>query len=219
MPPNVQTRIPVMCLTQDGTGIPHSVQAARLCEAGARWVQLRTKEADRSRWLEEAIAATEACHRRGAVLVVNDSVEIAIASGADGAHVGGLDGAWPEARRLLGPGRILGGTVNDSADARRARVSGCLDYVGVGPLRFTATKRGLAPVLGLEGVRALIEGLQGLPAWVIGGVTPADLPTLREAGAAGVAVSSALHRGGHLEDNVRAFLSAWPAHAETASLP
>ena len=79
----------------------------------------------------------------------------------------------------------------------------------MGPLRFTATKQNLAPVLGFEGVRALLARLDGLPAWVIGGVEPGDLPALRMTGAAGAAVSSALYRGGRIEENLNAFLAAW----------
>jgi len=179
MPLDPQGRFPVMCLTQDGTGIGHAEQAARLCAAGARWIQLRMKGAGREAWLAEAAAAARACRRHGAVLVVNDSVDVALESGADGAHLGRLDAAWSEARRRLGPDRILGGTVGSAADARRAARSGCLDYAGVGPLRFTATKGNLAPVLGFGGVRAIIGQLRGIPAWVIGGVLPADLPALR----------------------------------------
>jgi thiamine-phosphate pyrophosphorylase len=223
MPLDPQRRFPVMCLTQDGTGVAHAEQAERLCAAGARWIQLRMKGAPRERWLAEARSAAEACRRHGAILIVNDSVDIALASGADGAHLGRLDGAWAAARSALGPDRILGGTVNDPADALRAAESGCLDYAGVGPLRFTPTKRGLAPVLGLDGVRRLLAALRGIPAWVIGGVVPGDLPGLRDAGAAGVAVSSALHGPGGIEANLGEFLAAWPApsgrpreHAQTA---
>jgi thiamine-phosphate pyrophosphorylase len=199
-----------MCLTQDGTGLTHAEQAARLCAAGARWVQLRMKGADRGLWIDEACAAAEACHAHGAILIVNDSAEIAVASGADGAHLGSLDGPWAEARSALGPDRILGATVNSEADARRAAECGCVDYAGVGPLRFTPTKQALAPVLGIDGVARLVADLRGIPAWVIGGVGPGDLPALRRAGAAGVAVSSAIHRGGRLEENLRDFLAAWP---------
>jgi thiamine-phosphate pyrophosphorylase len=213
MPLEPQSRFPVMCLTQDGTGVPHAEQAARLCAAGARWVQLRMKDASPAQWLEEASAAAEVCHGHGAILIVNDSVEIALASGADGAHIGSLDGGWSEARSALGPDRILGGTVNNPADAERAVSSGSLDYAGVGPLRFTSTKRGLAPVLGIGGVRRLVADLRGIPAWVIGGVAPEDLAELWGAGAAGVAVSSSIHCRGCLEENLRAFLAAWPQDA------
>jgi thiamine-phosphate pyrophosphorylase len=203
-------RIPaVMCLTQDGLGVSHASQVARLCAAGAGWIQLRMKAAPLPDWKAEAVRAVAECRRHGAVLIVNDSVDVALDSGADGVHLGSLDGAWAEARRRLGPGALIGGTVNTSADARRALEAGCLDYVGVGPLRFTATKLNLSPVLGLEGIRRLVRELAGLPAWAIGGVTPADLPGLRLAGAAGVAVSSFLYRGGPLEANLLSLLDAW----------
>jgi len=219
MPLDPRRLFPVMCLTQDGIGLAHAEQAERLCAAGARWIQLRMKGATRAAWVAEAAAAVRACRRHGAVLVVNDSVDIALESGADGAHLGGLDGAWGEARRLLGPGRILGGTVGSASDARRAAQSGLLDYAGVGPLRFTATKRNLAPLLGLGGVRAVIAQLGGIPAWVIGGVLPGDLPGLREAGAAGAAVSSRLYRGGLIEENLREFLGAWGRPEEAVRDP
>jgi len=218
MPLDYKRLRPVMCLTQDGTGVPHSEQAARLCAAGARWVQLRMKGAPRPLWLAEARAAVEACHAHGAVLIVNDSVDIALESGADGAHLGALDGAWDGARAALGRDRLLGGTVNDVPGALLAAESGCLNYVGVGPLRFTRTKLKLAPLLGLDGVRRVIAALGDIPAWVIGGVTAADLPALRAAGASGAAVSSELHRNGALEENLRSLLAAWPPGAGTPRL-
>jgi thiamine-phosphate pyrophosphorylase len=174
------------------------------------------KGAERAPWLREASAAAAACRAGGAVFIVNDSVEVALGSGADGVHLGSLDEEWASARKRLGPGRIIGGTVNNAADARRAVRSGCLDYAGVGPLRFTSTKAGLAPVLGLEGVRALLAELGDLPGWVIGGVEPSDLAALRGAGARGAAVSSALFRGGRLEENLGAFHEAWGPRAEPA---
>jgi thiamine-phosphate pyrophosphorylase len=204
----------VMCLTMDGLGLSHSAQVHELCAAGAGWIQLRMKGASPPAWLAEAKAAADACRSHGALLIVNDHVEIARESGADGVHLGSLDLDWREARRALGPSFIIGGTVNNVDDARRALDSGCLDYVGVGPLRFTATKRGLSPVLGIGGVRALLAELPGLPAWVIGGVEPADLPAIRAAGAAGAAVSSFLYRSGAVAANFRALLGAWAQSPE-----
>ncbi len=199
----------MMCLTMGGPGAAHARQAEELCAAGAGWIQLRMKGASRRAWLAEARAAVGACRGQGAILIVNDSVDIAGESGADGVHLGSLDADWREARRLLGPSSVIGGTVNNSDDARRAVESGCLAYAGVGPLRFTETKRGLSPVIGLEGVRRLVAELGSLPAWAIGGVEPADLPGIRAAGAAGVAVSSFLFRGGQVARNLRALLGAW----------
>jgi thiamine-phosphate pyrophosphorylase len=200
---------PVMCLTQDGLGMPHSTQVSRLCVAGAKWIQLRMKDASEAAWLAEARACVKTCHAHGAILVVNDSVDIAVKSGADGVHLGKLDAGWTEARRKLGPSFIIGGTVNNSGDAQMAVSSGCLDYAGVGPLRFTATKRALSPVIGIEGVGRLIRELRGLPAWVIGGVGPPDMPAIRAMGAAGAAVSSFLFRGDNIEHNYRELLESW----------
>lgn len=208
-------RFPLMCLTLDGTGLSHAAQAERLCAAGARWVQLRMKGAGRREWLSEARAAVEACRRYAALLVVNDSVEIALESGAHGVHLGGKDGSWEEARRVLGPTKIVGGTVNNAQDAARAAASASLDYVGVGPLRFTATKKNLSPVLGISGIRELVGLLGPLPAWGIGGVVPGDMAGLRSAGAAGAAVSSALRRPD--SGGVRAFIDAWQHGAQAVT--
>jgi thiamine-phosphate pyrophosphorylase len=206
-------RFPLMCLTQDGLALTHTEQAAELCRAGVRWIQLRMKTASLSADDRLVIAreVVRLCREHGAICIINDDPNLAVAAQADGAHLGRADGDWPEARRILGAGRILGGTVNQAADAAAAAAAGCLDYVGVGPLRFTATKARLAPVLGESGVRALLRQLDGLPAWVIGGVRPEDLPALRAAGAAGVAVTAALYRDGRIAENVAALQAAWSA--------
>jgi thiamine-phosphate pyrophosphorylase len=178
------------------------------------------KHAAPDAWIATARRVVEVCRRHRARCVVNDSVEVALAAGADGVHLGSQDLDWREARARLGAGRILGGTVNSLEDAARAVSVRVLDYVGVGPWRFTTTKKKLSPVLGPAGVRTVISALDGLPAWVIGGITQADLPEVCAAGAAGVAVSSALLNGGldHVEGAFRAFAAAWPHLRESRSL-
>ncbi|HZZ56986.1 MAG TPA: thiamine phosphate synthase [Opitutaceae bacterium] len=194
---------PVMCLTQDGLELSHEEQARRLCGAGAKWVQLRMKGADEATWLRTARDFVAICRAHGAIGIVNDGVDIALAAGAAGVHLGAEDGDWRAARAALGPARILGGTVNDAAAARRAVAAGCLDYAGVGPLRFTSNKARLAPLLGVEGIGEVVAVMPGLPAWAIGGVEAGDVSDLLAAGAAGVAVSSCLYRGGTVEENYR----------------
>lgn len=202
-------KTPLMCLTQEGIALSPVEQVSRLCAAGARWIQLRLKQADAATWLATAREVVSICRRHGAVCIINDNVDLALAVGADGVHLGKLDLGWKEARARLGPARILGGTVNDAGDVAHAKAAGCLDYVGVGPLRFTTTKQKLAPVLGFAGIRELVAQLDGLPAWAIGGVVADDLPALRDAGAAGVAVTGALFREGRVEENFRALEAAW----------
>ncbi len=193
----------------DGLALTHDEQAARLCEAGARWIQFRHKGASLESWTGLAREVVSVCRSHGAVCIVNDSVDVALASGADGVHLGKQDEDWAAARRRLGRSLLLGGTVNNADDAARALSANCLDYVGVGPWRYTATKKNLSPVLGEPGVRLLVAMLDGFPAWVIGGIEPADLPTVRATGAAGVAVSSGLFCDGRLEKNYKTYAAAW----------
>lgn len=212
-------RFPLMAITQDGGPMPPAEQAARLCAAGVRWIQLRMKDAPRAQWLDTAREVASICRANGALCIVNDSVEIALESGADGAHLGQKDMDWTEARRRLGPDRILGGTVNREQEAHKAARAGCLDYVGVGPLRFTRTKKDLAPLQGYEGIKNFLSIVNGIPAWAIGGIELGDLPVIRSLGAAGTAVCSALLRNGTIDENVRAFLDAWPFADASQSSP
>jgi thiamine-phosphate pyrophosphorylase len=202
-----------MCITQDGLALSHEDQAEQLCRAGARWIQFRHKGATLESWTNLAREVVSICRFFGAVCIVNDSVDVALAARADGVHLGKLDEKWLDARRRLGRSLLLGGTVNNAADAEQAIAAGCLDYVGVGPWRFTATKKNLSPVLGPAGVRSLVAMLDGLPAWVIGGIESADLPDVRATGAAGIAVSSGLYRGANVEANFKTYAAAWAGEA------
>lgn len=200
---------PIMCITQDNLPWTHVEQAKRLCAAGAKWIQLRMKNTERTHWLTTAADVVAICREHDAICIVNDSVEVALASGADGVHLGRTDEGWRGARERLGPRRIIGGTVNNADDAHAVLVSECVDYVGIGPWRFTTNKKNLAPVLGAAGVRALVRQLDGLPAWAIGGIEADDLATVRTTGATGAALSSVLFRGGEIEQNYRALVAAW----------
>ena len=204
-----EQRARVMCLTQDDLPISHLEQAVRLCMGGARWIQVRMKNAPTREMLHTATMIAAVCRRYEAVCIVNDEVDFAIAARAHGVHLGKTDGSWREARKRLCRGMILGGTVNNLADADRATRAGCLDYVGIGPWRATTTKKNAAPVLGPAGVAELVAALDGLPAWAIGGITAEDVPEVRAIGAEGVAVCSALYRENRISDNFRAFSEAW----------
>jgi thiamine-phosphate pyrophosphorylase len=217
MPLDRSQLYPLMCLTQDGLPFSHVEQAERLCHAGARWIQLRMKNASTDDWLATATEVVRICRRHRAVCIVNDSVDIAVAADAHGAHLGSRDEDWGEARRRLGAGRILGGTVNNASDAFRAAEADYLDYVGIGPWRFTTNKKNLAPVLGAEGVRTLVAQLDGLPTWVIGGIVASDLPAVRATRATGAALSSALFHGGKIEENFRTLAAAWGPTANSLS--
>ena len=215
MPLDPSQRHPLMCLTRDGIEISHLEQAVQLLMAGARWIQVRMKRASAQERLHTAGLIASLCRQYDAVCIVNDDVDVAVAANAHGVHLGRTDGLWSEARRAMGRDMILGGTINDEKDARRAIRANCLDYVGIGPWRFTTTKENLAPVLGPRGVAALVAQLDGLPAWAIGGIMAGDLPEVRASGAMGAAVTSALYGPGPIQDNFQNLNAAWQQALKT----
>ncbi len=181
------------CLTLDRDGRSHLEQVQALLAGGADWVQYRTKRpmplAER---IAEAATLVDLAQRSKAQLIVNDSIEVALRSRADGLHIGKLDMDPVRARNILGPKKILGGTVNSLADAVRAVELGVFDYVGVGPWRFTPTKERLAPILSREEFAEILAVLGPLPAVLIGGIVLEDLPAVHALGAHGVAVTGAV---------------------------
>ena len=198
-----------MCLTQDGLEISHLEQATRLLISGARWIQVRMKRATSRERLHTAGLIASLCRQYDAICIVNDDIDVAIAANAHGVHLGRTDGLWSAARREMGREMIIGGTINNESDSRRAIRANCLDYVGIGPWRFTTTKENLSPVLGPRGVATLVAQLDGLPAWAIGGIVAGDLPAVRASGAVGAAVTSALYRDGRIQDNFQNLNTAW----------
>jgi thiamine-phosphate diphosphorylase len=122
-------------------------------------------------------------------LFVNDRPDVAVAAGAAGAHLGADDLPVALARRIVPPGFLIGASVGD--DAEVASALGC-DYAGVGPWRHTATKPDAGSALGPEGAGRLIARMAPIPAVVIGGVAPRDVPEAWRRGAAGVAAGSGI---------------------------
>jgi len=169
-------------------------QAQVLARAGARVAQVRCNRGPgRTAWasVQGAVAVLRAA---GVVTLVNDRVDWALLSGADGVHVGEEDLPPREARRLLGPDRIVGVTVRGAAGAREAAAAGA-SYVGLGPVFATRTKEVPAPVLGLERLRAEVQG-SPLPVVAIGGIGLETVTAVARAGVHGVAVVSDLWAGG-----------------------
>lgn len=170
-----------------------NIQAA--CEAGCNWIQLRIKETPEADIINTAQAAKNICAVYGARLIINDHPHIAVTIGADGVHVGKNDMTVADARRITGKDFIVGGTANTLQDILEHVKHGA-DYIGLGPYRFTTTKQKLSPILGLEGIAAIMEQLhvQGIsiPVIAIGGILPEDLPALMATGIHGIAVSGVI---------------------------
>lgn len=164
-------------------------------EGGCRWVQLRMKEAQDEEFLRVGREVGRLCRRYGATFLVDDRVHLVRELGADGVHLGKNDMPPREARALLDAGKIIGATANTFEDIVRAVEAGA-DYIGLGPYRFTETKRNLSPILGIEGYREIFRRCREagitLPVVAIGGITAADIAQILATGATGIALSGAL---------------------------
>lgn len=164
-------------------------------EGGCRWIQLRMKDAP----AEEIIACAEEvlplCRRHGAKFLLDDHVELVRQLGADGVHLGKNDMPVDEARKILGPDSIIGGTANTIEDIIRLHKQGA-DYIGCGPFRFTTTKKNLSPILGLDGYKSIVLKMKelgiDLPIVAIGGITVEDIPAVMGTGMSGIALSGAI---------------------------
>ncbi|SFC02614.1 thiamine phosphate synthase [Tropicimonas isoalkanivorans] len=167
------------------------VETARAAMAsGIRTIQLRHKTASTSERVKIGRALRAAMEGTGALLVVNDDVEAAVACGADGLHVGQGDRPAHEARAAIGPDMVLGLSVETEAHAR-ALDPKTVDYAGVGPVFGTPTKPDHARPVGMDGL-ARIVALCPVPSVAIGGLTAAHAQGVIAAGAAGLAVVSAI---------------------------
>ena len=164
-------------------------------EGGCRWIQLRMKDAP----AEEIIACAEEvlplCRRHGAKFLLDDHVELVRQLDADGVHLGKNDMPVDEARKILGPDIIIGGTANTIEDIIRLHKQGA-DYIGCGPFRFTTTKKNLSPILGLDGYKSIVLKMKelgiDLPIVAIGGITVEDIPAVMGTGVSGIALSGAI---------------------------
>ena len=173
---------------------------------GVTVVQLRDKDASDEDLVALARALRSELAPRGIPLIVNDRPDAARAGGADGAHIGQADGDPAGARRLLGPDALLGLSVTRAEEMETVDPT-VVDYVGLGPVFATATKADAAAALGLDGFRA-VGAMLPVPFVAIGGVDAANAGAIMAAGAAGVAVVSAICAAPDPEAAARALRSA-----------
>lgn len=164
-------------------------QVEDVIRGGAGIVQLREKALDDAAFLAEAQRIVPLCRALGAVSIINDRVDIALASGADGVHVGQEDMAAARARAALGPDRLVGVSVHNVDEALAAQAAGA-DYLGVGAAFASHTKAEARP-LTREVIRAVTRAVR-IPVVAIGGITAENILELSGCGLAGVAVVSAL---------------------------
>ena len=157
---------------------------------GVTCVQLREKACGTREFLEEARQVRTVLRGSGVPLIINDRVDIALAVGADGVHLGQQDMPIADARRLGPASWIIGVSAESVADAVRAEREGA-DYIGVSPVFATPTKTDTATPLGLEGLRKIRAAVR-TPLVAIGGINLSNAQAVRQAGADGLAVVSAI---------------------------
>ncbi|WP_321791372.1 thiamine phosphate synthase [Caballeronia sp. J97] len=179
---------PVQCGGQDA-----AVRVARAAlEGGATLVQLRAPEWNKRAWLDLARELLPITRAHGVPFVINDHVDVALAAGADGVHIGQRDLPADIARRLLGPDALIGLSVSnldETADANA--LAGVVDYLGAGPVYATPTKTDASAPCGVDGLAELCAAAR-LPTVAIGGIQTHNAAEVMRARPAGLAVVSAI---------------------------
>jgi thiamine-phosphate diphosphorylase len=173
-------------------------------DAGARIMQLRLKDASGRDFLAAAHAIAELCRMRGAILIVNDRVDIAILAGAHGVHLGQQDLPLEAARRIAGPDKIIGISTHTGEQARAAENGGA-DYIGFGPI-YSGGLKNIAAGVGLDSLRAIRAAVR-LPIVAIGGITQARVPETLAAGADAVAIITDVVNAPDIGAKVRSILA------------
>ncbi len=171
-----------------GCGLLPAVE--RALAGGVRAVQLREKDLGGRELLELARKMRELTARHGAKLLVNDRVDVALASGADGVHLGESSIPPEEARRLLGPGRLIGVSTHSGEQLAAVQAAGA-DFAVFGPVYYTPSKAAYGPPLGVDALRRACASAR-IPVFALGGVGPRNINEVIAAGADGIAMISAI---------------------------
>ena len=187
-------------------GRPEEEIVRRALSAGVTMVQYRDKHAPTRRMVEKTRALTALCRESGAALIVNDRLDVALAGGADGVHIGQDDMDIVDARRIAGPDLIIGVSVTTRDEVIRAEAEGA-DYLAANGVFPTPTKTDLERSLGIDGLRELAD-LASLPVVAIGGINAENAKEIVQAGAAGVAVVSFIVSAEDVEGRSQTLLEA-----------
>lgn len=174
------------------SGLSHAEQVKRLHAGGATLVQLREKHLSPKEFLEDARAAVAVGRELGVTVIVNDRVDLALAAGAHGVHLGQDDLPPEAARRIAGPDFIIGFSTHNLDQAMRA-LEEPVDYIAAGPIFSTSSKENPDPVIGTEGVSTIRDVVgPAIPLVAIGGITAGNARNVIDSGADSVAVISTI---------------------------
>lgn len=171
----------------DLSGLSHLEQVRRLIDGGATLIQLRDKKAPSGEFYEAAAEVMSFARPRGVKIIINDRVDISLAAGADGVHLGQDDLPPKHARKLLGENAIIGISTH-SIDQALEALELPVDYIAVGPIFATATKADHEPLIGIDGLLEFRTGIGDFPLVAIGGINRENAAFVLAAGANSVAV-------------------------------
>lgn len=183
-------RLHVLTDTVLQTRFSHFELAQMAIKGGADTIQFRQKSGSTRSMIQMAKKLKQLCTESGVIFIVNDRVDVALAAGADGVHLGQDDFPIPLARKLLGKKAIIGGSAATLDEAEKCVAEG-VDYIGFGPVFPTTSKADAGPVSGIGVLKKAVESVP-LPIIAIGGIQPKNAPQVIEAGAYGLAVISAV---------------------------
>lgn len=197
-------------ITQEVKGFTHAQLAEKACKGGIDWVQLRIKNMPYEELKEQAIETLYICRKYGAKLIINDNVLLAKEIEADGVHLGKEDMSPVEARKILGNDFIIGGTANTFEDIVK-HVNAGVNYIGLGPYKYTATKEKLSAILGIDGYIKIMKACRvsniNTPIVAIGGILQEDVDLLLEAGLHGIALASTINLSNNVQSKARELMN------------
>lgn len=197
-------------ITNGSTVVQIVEQVKAVLEGGCKWIQIRMKNSTDDDIKKVLDQVKPMCNHHGAKLIMNDRVDIAKIFNLDGVHVGFEDMSVEEARNILGENAIIGVTANTIEEIFELSEKP-MNYFGIGPMRFTETKRNLRPLIGLEGYHKIMCAMRetGItkPAVAVGGINISDVYDLLDAGLWGVAVSGAIANSSQIKDTTSQFMS------------
>jgi thiamine-phosphate pyrophosphorylase len=193
-------------ISQPAADGSHLTAIKQALDGGCKWIQLRIKNQSPEEVRECALEALKLCKFHGAKLIINDHPEIALSIGADGVHLGLEDMSVTLAREIVGKEMLIGGTANTFQHVHQ-RVNEGVDYIGLGPFRFTSTKKRLSPLLGLQGYTDILKQMNEAqittPVIAIGGIMSEDVQTIIDTGVHGIALSGAITFSDNREEIIK----------------
>lgn len=197
-------------ITNTSSNISVLDQIRAVLDGGCQWVQLRMKEVSEDEIKKTVENALPLCRQYEAFFVLNDNVALAKELEVDGVHIGKNDMSPAEARNILGGGPMIGVTANTFVDVMTV-ANLDIDYFGIGPYKYTTTKKNLASILGIAGYKNIVTEMVNhnieIPFVAIGGITLDDIDILMEAGVNGIAVSGEIANSENIEKTTKEFIN------------